>query len=154
MKVILTQRALVGKKIKGMYEAEAKERQRKYHGNQYDRKKSGHVEKIPQVQIHETDQQHPTPKQGPAPKSRDRAAKDANANPRYITELERIERESPEVYAEIEQGKKTIPQAKREVAQKKSQPRLFAKQIQPPLSSRSFSSIPSVRSNFRSRCVS
>lgn len=123
-----TQRALVGKKIKGMYEAEAKERQlsglKQYQSDPTVR------EKIPErasgaepADDRVSGQPTPTPKQDPAPRPRDRAAKDANANPRYITELERIERESPEVYADVEQGKKTIQQAKREITIKKSQPR-------------------------------
>ena len=116
-----TQRALVGKKIKGMYEAEAKERQRMSPGRPKLEEKGREI--IPDLKNHTPEQDAPTQKQEPAPRPRDRAAKYANANPRYITELERIERESPEVYAEIEQGKKTIPQAKREVAQKKAAPR-------------------------------
>ena len=119
-----TQRALIGKKIKGMYEAEAKERQREQGGDRRSQEyKQSLREKIPEAVDHAPEPETDQPKQAPAPRPRDRAAKDANANPRYITELERIERESPEVYAEIEQGKKTVPQAKREVAQKKAQPR-------------------------------
>ena len=44
-----SQKAVIGRRLMPFYEAQAKERQREYHGNQHDGA-SGPVEKIPQVQ--------------------------------------------------------------------------------------------------------
>lgn len=88
----------------------AKERQRKYHGNQYDRQESGPVEQIPQVQDEE-------PKPPAKPKTRDTRAKAAGTNAKYIDAADKILAEHPEMAADIDSGKKTLSQAQRELRQ-------------------------------------
>jgi hypothetical protein len=49
-------------------------------------------------------------------KARDLAAKMIGANPHYVTDAKKIERDAPELLDEVIQGKLTIPQAKKVAA--------------------------------------
>lgn len=86
-----------------MYEAEAKERQREA-GRLYG-------ENHPQEDVQIIEQALT-----PEPKSIQKAATAFGVNRQYIADIKRIEKEAPEVFKKIEQGKISIPEAKREVA--------------------------------------
>jgi hypothetical protein len=89
-----TERALLGKQLEPLYAAEAKERQRL--GG---RPKKGE-KRVTQVKERE-------------PQAREKAAKAARTNPIYISDLKRIEREAPEIYAKIAGGEIELAVAKR-----------------------------------------
>jgi N6-adenosine-specific RNA methylase IME4 len=99
-----TFRALAGKRAEPFYAEEAKQRQRAAgaHGKEGGRGK-----------------QKPLLKKLSKGKNKnlaaDRAAKAAKTNRQYISDLKRIEKEAPEVYAQIEAGKLELPAAKRAV---------------------------------------
>ena len=88
-----TERALIGKELEPLFAAEAKERQR------LGRPKKG--EKL-SSQV-----------KGREPQARDLAAKAARTNPAYISDVKRIEREAPELYARLKAGALELPEAKR-----------------------------------------
>jgi hypothetical protein len=90
-----TEKALVGKELEPLYAAEAKERQRLGQG----RPKKGE-KRVTQVKERE-------------PQARDLAAKAARTNPVYISDLKRIEREAPEIFARLKAGELELPEAKR-----------------------------------------
>lgn len=90
-----TQRALMAKKLEPLYAAEAKERMRLSPG----RPKKGE-EKVPQLKEREE-------------QARDKAAKAAKTNPHYVSDLKKIEKDAPEVYAKIEAAEIELPEAKR-----------------------------------------
>jgi len=50
------------------------------------------------------------------------AAKKAGTSPAYVHEAKRIERESPQKYNEIKEGKKTISQARKEIKDESDEP--------------------------------
>lgn len=47
-------------------------------------------------------------------KSRDHAAKSTGSSPRYVQDAKKLKDVAPEQYEQVKQGKKTIPQAKRD----------------------------------------
>lgn len=55
---------------------------------------------------------HTPPRLG---KSRDIAASSVGANPRYVQDAKTIQDKSPEVFKQVKDGDKTIPEAKREL---------------------------------------
>jgi hypothetical protein len=101
-------RALLGQQLEPLYAAEAKERQRLSAG----RPKKGE-KKVAQVKTRE-------------PQARELAAKAARTNPQYISDLKRIEKEAPTIYAEIKAGKVELPRAKRMLRQMQAEQRLKA----------------------------
>ena len=101
------EKALSAFKALPMYEAEAKERQRAA-GTQFGR---GMEKDVPIVE-----------QAIPEPKSIERAASAFGVGKQYIADIKRIEKEAPETFKKIEQGKITIPEAKREVAATKEPP--------------------------------
>jgi hypothetical protein len=88
-----SQRAAVAVQALPMLEAEAKERMLKG-------KKSDPTAKMPE---------------GAKGESREKAAAVANVSPRYVSDAKKIKEQSPEVFAQVESGEKTIPQAKRQL---------------------------------------
>jgi len=54
-------------------------------------------------------------KQPKAPQALDQAAKATGTNRQYVADAKKIQKEKPELYEQIKDGKKTIPQAKKEI---------------------------------------
>lgn len=91
------EKALVAKRVLPMLEAEAKARQRMA----AEQTNGALKEIVPEAQ------------KGQA---RDKAAALVGVNPRYVSDLKKIEKESPEIYAKCESGEiKSIPEAKRQM---------------------------------------
>jgi ParB-like chromosome segregation protein Spo0J len=88
-------RALLGKQLEPLYAAEAKARQRE-HGKTAPGRKSVE-QKVSQVR---------------APQARELAAKAARTNPQYISDLNRIEKQAPAIFARIEAHEIELPEAK------------------------------------------
>ena len=82
-----------------MYEAEAKERQRLSGGDHGNQHTGGKLADVPRVE------------QPAEPRSIERAASAFGVGKQYIADIKRIEREAPEVFQKIEQGKISIPEA-------------------------------------------
>lgn len=95
------QKLKIGLKMLPEFEARAKERQREYHGNQYDNNESGLVVKLPQVQ-NEQEQ----------PKARDEVAKIVKVSASYLQQAKKIEKEAPELIAQMDDNF-TFSQAKK-----------------------------------------
>jgi ParB-like chromosome segregation protein Spo0J len=101
-------RALLGQQLEPLYASEAKEHQRLSAG----RPKKGE-KKVAQVKTRE-------------PQARELAAKAARTNPQYISDLKKIEKDAPEIYAQIKSGKIELPRAKRMLRQMQAEQRLKA----------------------------
>jgi DNA modification methylase len=99
-----SQKAACGTDIEERLAVEAKERQRASGGDKRskDAKKSV-VAKLPQ------------PIEA-KPKSRDKAAKIVGSSPRNIQDAKTVKKKAPKLHEEVKAGKKTISQAKREIA--------------------------------------
>jgi N6-adenosine-specific RNA methylase IME4/ParB-like chromosome segregation protein Spo0J len=94
-----TMRALAAKRAEPFFAREAKERQRAA-GREFHRGKKKVSQRIDE----------PNENRAAA-----RAAKIAKTNRQYVSDLKRIEREAPRVYARIEAGEIEIPEAKQEI---------------------------------------
>jgi len=114
-----SQKAAIAVELEDLFsalEAQARERQREYHGNQYDKDDddSGLVEIFPQVQhvisapVPKTREVNPTP----APKTRDRAADAMGTNGRYISDAKKLKSDAPNIHAKVKDGDLTLPIAK------------------------------------------
>lgn len=102
-----SEKAAIAAEALGMYEAEAKARQ----GTRNDLKQD-FGQRIAQSEDR-------------APKATEAAASDFHTNRQYVSDAKKLKAEAPEVFAEVKAGKKTIPQAKREVKAAKAAPREF-----------------------------
>lgn len=106
-----TQRALLAKKLKPLYDAEAKVRQ--LATLKKGKQRAPVTQKVGERKKHEGE-------------AAAHAAKAAGTNRQYVADLEKIEREAPEVYAKIEAGKIELPKAKRLLAKVEAEKKLLA----------------------------
>lgn len=124
-----SERAVIANEALVLYEEQAKERQRQYHGNQYDKKESGLVEKIPPVlndkKLIEKIEQAQEEQQQEGKKARDQAASDFGVNPRYIQDAKKVKKEAPQVYEKVKSGEMSIPQAVKTVKQEAQKPKEY-----------------------------
>src|ERR1035441_3196326 len=92
-----TQRALLAEKLEPLYAAEAKKRQREA-GKTVGRGRPKQVEqKVAQAKREE--------------QARDKAAKAARTNRQYVSDVKKIKKEAPELYAKINAGEIELPTA-------------------------------------------
>jgi N6-adenosine-specific RNA methylase IME4 len=98
-----TFRALAAKKAEPFYAAEAKERQRQSPGRPKKGQEKG-TQTVEQVSRSKNESL-----------AADRAAKAAKTNRQYVSDLKKIEKEAPQVYARIEAGELELPEAKQEI---------------------------------------
>jgi N6-adenosine-specific RNA methylase IME4 len=106
-----TMRALAAKKSEPFFAAEAKERQRQSPGRPKKGQEKG-TQKVEQVSRSKNESL-----------AADRAAKAAKSNRQYVSDLKKIEKEAPQVYARIEAGELELTLAKRQVREQKREKR-------------------------------
>lgn len=114
-----TQRALLAKKLEPLYAAEAKGRGDEIRRQQGARGKEGGRGKKKPIQ-------EKVPERVYVEQARDKAAKKAGTNPHYVSDLKKIEKEAPEVYAKIEAGEIELPKAKRLLVKVEAEKKLLA----------------------------
>ncbi len=113
-----SQKAAIAVNAEALFAAEIaeQERQRKAEeakqqareGGRFGEKPSDRtVERIPQS----GDEPGPTPT--PAPKARDLAAQAIGVNPHYVTDAKRLKDDAPDLFADVQSGSLTVPEAKR-----------------------------------------
>jgi N6-adenosine-specific RNA methylase IME4/ParB-like chromosome segregation protein Spo0J len=98
-----SQKATAAVELLPLFEAEAKKRQ----GERTDLKKDNIVAILPPSES--------TPEPKEQTKSRDQAAKAVGVGGKYVSDAKKIQQERPEVFKQIKDGEKTLPQAKREM---------------------------------------
>jgi hypothetical protein len=103
-----TLKAIAAEKAEPFYAAEAKERQRLSPG----RPKKGQA-RVPYLKKGEE-------------QARDKAAKAARTNPHYVSDVKKIKKEAPELYAKMEVGKIELPKAKRLLVKVEAKKKLLA----------------------------
>ena len=99
------QKAAAGAECLELFQKEAKQRQVASQNNKTGRAVQA---KLPEQLKH-----------GKNGESREKAAQQTGASPRYVSDAKRIKEEAPEVFEEVKNGTKTIPQAKREIQKSK-----------------------------------
>jgi N6-adenosine-specific RNA methylase IME4 len=112
-----TQKALLGKALMPLLATEAKKRQQEAGRQQGHRgKEGGRGKKKPLSQKVDKGVS-----QANANRAMEQAAKIADTSRTYIAMVTKIEREAPEVYAQIESGELEIPEAKQEIKKRKKE---------------------------------
>lgn len=109
-----SQRAMVAAKFEPLLAEEAKARQRAVGGD----KKSDDYKKSLGARLPQAIDE-PKPKAKRKPKATERAAKQAGAGARYVSDAKKLERDRPDLAAQVLAGEITIPQAIRQIKEAK-----------------------------------
>jgi hypothetical protein len=107
-----TQRAVLAEKLEPLYAAEAKERMVE------GQKRGGQTAGRGRSKSDSSEEKFPQSKQREA-QARDKAAKAAKTNPRYVSDVKKIKHEAPELYAKMETGEVELSEAKQEIREQK-----------------------------------